>query len=71
MTPLRFRGTKLRISEQSAKRKAKIFIFARSSESNIGEANVTNKRAECKKKDEDFLSCTLERKKLRRSQSYE
>ena len=49
MTPLRFRGTKLRISEQSAKRKAKIFIFARSSESNFGRAKVTNKRAECKK----------------------
>jgi len=62
---------KLRISEQSAKRKTKFFFLARLSGRNFGEAKVTNKRGECKKKDEVFLSCTLERKKLRRSQSYE
>ena len=61
MTPLRFRGTKLRISEESAKRKTKFFFLARLSGRNFGEAKVTNKRAECKKKSQDFHFCTLER----------
>ena len=45
---------KLRISEQNTKRKTKYLPFAFSSERNFDEVKVTNKRAECKEKDEVF-----------------